>query len=109
MNKPIAALAACCILSGCATSAAGLLRRGVDQTIESQKSSSDFATCVFNSLRWDPDLFRNGDHYWVVRNNGYGVPIIRWDFTPREGGGSKAELRSSFGMTVGDERVRACA
>lgn len=108
-TKGLAALSASALLAGCATTAAGLGRSDVEQVIDSDKPSQAFATCVAESLRWNVQLRNEGDHYWVMRINGYGTPTVRWDFHPREGGGSRAELRTSIPVMGGDEKVRACA
>lgn len=97
-------------LSGCAWSAEGLSRSAVESTIRSAKTSESFATCVSEKLVGNNPLRHEGDHWWVLRLNGYGIPLIRWDFFPEPGGGSRAELRSSLNLAYSaHDKVRACA
>lgn len=97
------------ILQGCATSAAGLARTDVEMTLYSpDKSPKQVAECTVDSMIGDPQLRGEGDHFWVIRTNGYGVPTTRWDFTAEPGGGTKAELRATININSGDERVKAC-
>jgi hypothetical protein len=96
-------------LGGCATSAAGLYQSKVEMTVESAKSAQSFATCSVETMIANNQLRNEGDHYWILRMNGYGVPVARWDFTNKPGGGSVAELRSSIGINTGDDRVKGCA
>lgn len=95
-------------LSGCATSAAGLADSKVDTTVTSPKSAQAFATCVAEALVGNNQLRNDGDHYWVLRLNTFGVPISRWDFRNTQNG-STAELRATINVNSGDEKVRACA
>lgn len=101
---PLAFLA----LAGCTMSASGLSKTEVEQTLTSTKSPQAFATCAAETMIGNPQLRGEGDHYWILRMNGYGVPTARWDFTAT-GTGSRAELRSSIPVNTGDERVKACA
>lgn len=94
-------------VAGCATSAGGLYKTGVKRTVLSNKPSSDFATCVAESLQGDAQLRSSGDHYWVLRMV-LDVPRHRWDFTPTPEG-SKAELRSTGLAGAGADKVEACA
>ncbi|MES2002261.1 MAG: hypothetical protein V4444_08145 [Pseudomonadota bacterium] len=97
-------------LTGCATSSAGLYRTSVETTVSSSKTSQKFATCVAETLQGNNPLRNEGDHYWVLRMNGYGVPIIRWDFMPKLSGGSIAELRTTLNfLSAGTTKVQACA
>jgi hypothetical protein len=102
-------LVALLALSGCATSAAGLGRTNVEMTVTSQKPSQAFATCVAEALIGNNQLRNEGDHYWILRFNGYGIAVSRWDFKPNPAGGSIAELRATISINTGDERVKACA
>ena len=95
-------------LTGCATSSAGLERSNVEATLHSTKTPQAWATCVAESMIGNTQLRNDGDHYWVLRISGYGIPYVRWDFRP-EGSGSRAELRASFGYGRAEDRVRACA
>lgn len=101
-------LAAGLSLGGCTMSAKGLANSDLDMTVASTKSAQAFATCSAESMIGNNQLRNDGDHYWILRTNMYGVPITRWDFKPTPNG-SIAELRSSLGVNVGDERVKACA
>lgn len=94
-------------LSACAMSASGLYRSPVEQTFTSARSPQSVATCVAESLNGNVQMRNNGEHYWVLRFNGYQVPQIRWDFLPRDGG-STVELRTSINIASGDDKVRAC-
>lgn len=107
--KQSAVILAASALAGCATSAGGLQRSQVETTIDSAKSPQAFATCVAEVLIGNNQLRNDGDHYWVLRLNGYGVPTARWDFLPRPEGGSRAELRASVSINTGDDKVRRCA
>lgn len=110
MRKTIASVSVLATLAGCATSSAGLYRTSVETTVQSNKTSQQFATCVAETLQGNNPLRNDGDHYWVLRMNGYGVPIIRWDFLPRPGGGSVAELRTTLNfLSAGTTKVQACA
>lgn len=107
--KALYLVAVTALLSGCAMSAGGLAKTDVSTTVTSQKSPKDFATCSAESMIGGVELRNDGpDHYWLMRENMYGIPIIRWDFksTPQ---GSIAELRATLKINVGDEKVRACA
>lgn len=104
----VAIVAACVALSGCATSAAGLYQSKVEQTFTSNKEPQVVATCAAEALIGNNQLRNDGNHYWVLRFNGYGVPQIRWDFLPRQGGGTTVELRTSIDINSGDEKVRSC-
>jgi hypothetical protein len=95
-------------LSGCAMSAKGLEKSDLDMSVQSAKSAKDFATCSAETMIGNNQLRSEGDHYWILRFNGYGIPVARWDFKPTHGG-SIAELRSTIGINSGDERIRACA
>lgn len=106
--RHLPALLAISVLTGCATSAAGLHEAHVRAVYDSTKTSQQFATCVAETLIGNPQMRNDGDHYWVLRMNGYGIPVVRWDFTPRPEGGSHAELRASIPVSVGTGRVQAC-
>src|SRR5690606_3908537 len=96
-----------CALAGCATSSAGLYETSVKRTVLSQKSSSEFATCVAEAFTGDSQLRSSGDHFWVLRMV-LDVPRHRWDFTPTPTG-SKAELRSTGLAGAGTDKVESCA
>lgn len=109
MRKVLMIAAAALSTSGCATSAAGLQRMGVETTIPSQKTAQNFATCVAEVLQGSVELRGSGNHYWVLRPNGFGVPIVRWDFKDLATGGSIAELRATALMGAGKDKVEVCA
>lgn len=94
-------------LSACAMSAGGLARTAVDQSYTSTKAPQVVATCVVESLNGNNLIRNQGNHYWVLRMNGYGVPQTRWDFVP-DGNGTRVELRMAIPIASGDEKVRAC-
>ena len=94
-------------LSACAMSSGGLARTAVDQTYTSNKTPQAVATCVVESLMGNNVIRNDGQHYWVLRMNGYGVPQTRWDFLPVEGG-TRVELRMAIPIASGDDKVRAC-
>lgn len=104
-------LAAAFFLSGCATSAAGLYRSPIEMTVESlTKTPRQFAECAVGEMSGSTDIRGDGDHFYVLRFSGYQMPYARWDFRPRPGGGSIAELRRaniSIGSGAGD--VKGCA
>lgn len=106
--KMIAAAGVAMMVSGCATTAAGLGEAKVDETFTSAKAPSAVATCAVERLIGDPQIRNVGDHYWIIRNNGYGLPAVRWDFLPRDGGGTTVELRSAINMNSGADKIRAC-
>jgi hypothetical protein len=95
-------------LAGCATSAAGLADRPAKFTLQSGKTPQSWATCAAEKLIGNNQLRNEGDHYWLLRFNGYGIPVVRWDFYPA-GTGARAELRATIGINTGDEKVRACS
>lgn len=95
--------------SACATSAAGLQRMGVEFAVPSKKSAQEFATCAAEVLQGSIELRGSGDHFWILRPNGWGVPIVRWDFANQAAGGSLAELRATAVIGAGKDKVQACA
>ena len=101
------AIVAALPLSACAMSAGGLARTAVDQSYTSAKPPETVATCVVESLIGNNLIRNEGDHYWVLRMNGYGVPQTRWDFLP-DGSGTRVELRMAIPIASGDDKVRAC-
>ena len=96
-------------LAGCAFSPAGLGRMPVEHTLASNKPAQVFATCVAEILQGQAELRGSGSHYWILRENGYGVPIVRWDFTDQPNGGSLAELRASGLFGAAKDKVQRCA
>ncbi|MBB3034052.1 hypothetical protein [Alteriqipengyuania lutimaris] len=106
--RAILAIAAATTLSGCATSAAGLAATEIDASYSSEKSPKDWALCVAEAFQGSNMLRDDGTNWWIIRPNSYGVPISRWDFKPTPTG-SVAELRSSIGLSDGDDKVRSCA
>tara|TARA_B100001057_G_C22352130_1_gene757521 strand:+ start:105 stop:431 length:327 start_codon:yes stop_codon:yes gene_type:complete len=94
-------------VSGCATSAAGLANTAADRTLTSAKTPKEWAICAAETLQGSNELRDDGVNWWVIRSNGYGVPIVRWDFKPAPNG-SVAELRSSLGTSNGVDKVEVC-
>lgn len=106
----VALIAAMPALAGCAASAEGLYKTNVEDTIRSTKTPEAFAVCLAEKLIGENPLRHEGDHWWVLRLNGYMVPVVRWDFFPEPGGGSRAELRSTINVAyAAHDKVRACA
>ena len=94
-------------LAGCSTTSAGLAEIDVDATYESDKSPKQVAICAVEQM--SVGEIRDDDvNYWIIRVNGWGVPVTRWDFKPREGGGTIVELRSHFGVNDGHNDVKPC-
>lgn len=108
MRLILTASLAAIALSGCATSAAGLYRSKVEKTFTSEKAPQSVATCAVENLKHNTQIRNDGEHYWVMRYNGYNIPQIRWDFLPRAGGGTTIELRTSIDIMAGDEVIKAC-
>jgi hypothetical protein len=77
--------------------------------LQSSKSAAAWATCSAEHMIGNPQLRGEGNHWWIIRTNGYDVPVVRWDFTDIPEGGSRAELRATININSGDERVRGCA
>ena len=105
--RPLAALLLLA-LPGCATSAAGLGASNVELTLESAKPARVVAACLSQSLvGTNPMTEIADDHFVVIRQNLYQIPIIRWDIigTPT---GSRLELRYSARIATGDDKARAC-
>jgi hypothetical protein len=107
--RHLAPLLVLLLLPGCATSAAGLHLMGVEHVINSQRPAQEFATCAAEVMQGSPTLRGSGGHWWVLRDNGVGVPIVRWDFTDKPGGGSVAELRATAIAGAAKDKVRRCA
>src|SRR5262245_23199803 len=92
-----------------ATSGAALAPSLIEIDLESAKTSEAWASCAAQALDGDVEVRNQGDHFWLIHSNGYRTPVARWDFWPRNGGGSRAELRSSVRIETGEARVRSCA
>lgn len=105
MRKLVAALSLG--LCACATTAAGLAESEIEETYTSAKAPSTVATCAADRMRGGAEVRNDGQHYWVLRNNGYGLPVARWDFYPSDGG-TRIELRRSIPINSGSGDVRAC-
>lgn len=105
----VATVAGCSILSGCAWSAEGLGRAKVENTYTSSKPASEVAGCVASRLMGSNPAFQSGEGHWVVvRNNGYGVPIVRWDIYQTAEGGSNIEFRRSVAIMSGEQKAASC-
>lgn len=100
---PAILIAGACV----STTAADLAQRDVEATFTSSKSPQEFAACVADNIA-ATESRGEGDHLWVLINDGYGVPIARWDFT-RTANGSKAEARATPLATRSDAKVQSCA
>lgn len=96
-------------VAGCAWSAEGLGRSKIEDTYTSNKPASEVAGCVTSRLMGSNPAFQQGEGHWVVvRNNGYGVPIVRFDIIDQPEGGSKIEFRRSVAMMSGEEKAATC-
>jgi len=95
-------------VGGCATSAA-VLREGVaEKSWISSKQPQQVAGCVASKLIGSNPVFQDEDgHYVVLRNNGYGIPMVRYDIYS-EGGATKVEVRSNGGMFRGSDKLETC-
>lgn len=103
-------LAAALMLSltaACATTASGLAETDVERTFESAKAPQQLANCVADRLNGDTEMRNDGDHYWVIRKNGWGAAVTRWDFRPSPTG-TAVELRTSIPINAGVGDVRDC-
>jgi hypothetical protein len=111
MNKSgfIAVLASTALLGGCAWSAEGLGRAKIEDSYTSSKPASEIAGCVASRLMGSNPAFQQEEGHWVVvRNNGYGVPIVRWDIIQQSDGTSKIEFRRSVAMMSGEQKAATC-
>lgn len=101
--------AATSVLGGCAWSAEGLGRAKIEDTYTSKKPAAEVAGCVSSRLMGSNPAFQQGEGHWVVvRNNGYGVPIVRWDIIQQSDGTSKIEFRRSVAIMSGEEKAATC-
>lgn len=110
MKKSMFAVALASVaLQGCAWSAEGLGRSKVEDTYTSKKPASEVAGCVSSRLMGSNPAFQEGEGHWVVvRNNGYGIPIVRFDIVQQPSGGSVIEFRRSVAMMSGEEKAASC-
>lgn len=104
----VAVLPALVLLSGCAVSAAGLSKGAVEKSWTSAKSPQQVSGCLASKLIGSNPVFQDEQgHYVVVRNNGYGVPVVRYDIYAA-GGSTAVELRSSLGVGRGSDKLESC-
>lgn len=97
------------VLQGCAWSAEGLGRAKIEDTYTSAKPASEVAGCVASRLMGSNPAFQQSEGHWVVvRNNGYGVPIVRFDIIQQPEGGTKVEFRRSVAMMSGEQKAASC-
>lgn len=109
MKQVLIAAVAALLVSGCAWSAEGLGRAKVEDTYTSAKPASEVAGCVASRLMGSNPAFQEADGHWVVvRNNGYGVPTVRWDIIEQPEGGTLIEFRRSVAMMSGEEKAATC-
>ena len=109
MKKIVGAAMLAALLSGCAWSAEGLGRAKIEDTYTSTKNASDVAGCVAARLMGSNPAFQDGEGHWVVvRNNGYGIPIVRWDIYQKPEGGSNIEFRRSVAVMSGEKKAETC-
>lgn len=109
-KKLIVAVFSSLTLTGCATSAAGLYRTDVHSEYTSEKSAQIVASCVSTELMGNNPVLQIAEGHWaVLRNNGFNVPIIRWDIYDLEEGGSRIEFRKSVSIASGEDKAaRLC-
>lgn len=101
----IASLLIAAALSGCAWSAKGLMKGDVEDTYTSSHKAQEVAGCISSTLMGSNPAFPEGDGHWVVvRKNGYGVPIVRWDIYDTTEG-SRIDFRRSMAMMSGEKKV----
>lgn len=101
-------LASAALLAGCATSAAGLKKGDVEKEWTSAREPKQVAGCVASKLIGSNPVFEDEDgHLVVVRNNGYGVPMVRYDIFAANGS-TRVELRSSVGIGRGPDKLESC-
>lgn len=110
MRKSVIGLfAAASLLQGCAWSAEGLGKAKLEDSYVSHKPASEIAGCMAARLMGSNPAFQDGEGHWiVVRNNGYGVPIVRWDIFQQPDGTSKIEFRRSIAMMSGEQKAATC-
>lgn len=95
-------------LAGCAWSAEGLAETDPEDTYYSELAPDIIAGCISGRLHGQNPMFRQAEgHYVVLRENGYGIPIVRWDIIGNEEG-SRIEFRRSIAMMSGEERAATC-
>lgn len=97
------------LVCGCAASQAGLANDKLIESFHSAKPAGVVAGCVQQNLRANPSLGTDGTNYWVTRQNGYGMPVVRYDFKPDANGGSTVEYRSRLRINNGLGKVKHCA
>ena len=88
------ALIAALALAGCATTPAGLAKTNVEKTFTSTKTALAWATCVAENTP-EAELRSDGTRHWVLVSE-FGVPRIRWDFIPTEGGSIVEQRTTAF-------------
>lgn len=109
MKQVLIAATAALLVGGCAWSAEGLGRAKIEDTYTSTKPASEVAGCVASRLMGSNPAFQEADGHWVVvRNNGYGVPTVRWDIIEQPEGGTLIEFRRSVAMMSGEEKAATC-
>lgn len=95
-------------LAGCATSAAGLKKGDVERQWTSAKAPEQVAGCLAEKLIASNPVFKDEQgHHVVVRNNGYGIPISRYDIYAVNGT-TRVELRSSISINQGADKLESC-
>lgn len=107
MKRKIGVAVLALTLSGCSANQAGLLNSPVIQTLTSDKPAGEVSACVQQHLNGGPTQGTDGTKYWVTRQNGYGMPVVRYDFIPAAHG-SIVEYRSKLRINNGLPKVRAC-
>jgi hypothetical protein len=95
-------------VAGCATSAAGLKQGKIEKQWSSNRPAQQVAGCLAAQLIGSNPTFVDEDgHHVVVRNNGYGIPMVRYDIFESDGK-TTVELRSSAGVGRGSDKLESC-
>jgi hypothetical protein len=91
------------LLAGCSTTSGGLAERGLLASYQSAKPARDVADCLSRTVTLGP-ILPQGEGFYTIRRNGYGVPMTRYDVKP----GTTVEVRSNASFAAGLDKVAAC-
>jgi hypothetical protein len=96
------------LLAGCATSSDGLMDRSVAASFQSQRAPVEVSGCISTSLNSPASVVQvSADHYAIMRRNGVGMPIVRYDVFKRDAV-TVVEIRSALSMMEARDKVDAC-
>lgn len=96
-------------LSACAWSAEGLAEAEIEDVYYSDLDPDIIAGCISTRLMGANPMIRVDEgHYAVLRNNGYGIPIVRWDIIGSETGQTRVEFRRSMAIMSGEDKAQSC-